>query len=159
MARKAVRLTQSELKQAIHEAVMPMMNENDAAAYAKVTDWRKTNDEIAVHGIDLEAADAMISPYKDTKFMFYFRNLRQNTGIVVFSPEKLFELTESKAVLKGNMTVNHQQANGRIIVDVQTLDAVCLHSKRKYPLEIDNRFVQQWKELCLTLHKASQVIP
>lgn len=184
MAKQIIRLTESELKQAIYEAVVPMLNEIDAATYAKVHNFtnraklnnqqgnyihqvnptkQETNDDIIAHGIDLEprAADSMISQYKDTKYMFYCRNLRQNIGVVVFSLENLFELTKSKAVLKGNIIFNNQQMNGSIIVDVNTFDVVYFHnsSKKKYPLEIDNRFLQQWKELCLTLQKASQLIP
>ena len=32
------------------------------------------------------------------------------------------------------------------------------HSRKKYPLEIDNRFSQQWKGLCNTLQEASKLI-
>lgn len=184
MAKKIIRLTESELKQMIYESVIPLLNEIDAASYARVHNFtnrarinnqqgnyihqvspnkQETNDSIIAHGIDLEprAADSMIQPYKNVRYMFYCRNLRQNTGIVLFLLESLFELTKSKAVLKGNIVFNNQQMNGSIIIDMNTLQVVYYHnsSKKKYPLEIDNRFAQQWNQLCDTLQKASQRIP
>lgn len=50
--------------------------------------------------------------------------------------------------------------NGSIIVDMQTLNVVYHHnsSRKKYPLEIDNRFAVQWNKLCSTLQQASQLI-
>ena len=184
MAKKVIRLTESELKKAIYEAVMPMLSEIDAASYARVHNFtdkakknnqqgdyvhqvnptkQETNDSIIAHGIDLEprAADSMIKPYKEIAYMFYCRNLRQNTGIVLFSLESLFELTKSKSVLKGEIVFNNQRMNGSIIIDMSSLQVVYYHnsSKKKYPLEIDNRFVQKWNELCFTLQRASQMIP
>lgn len=121
----------------------------------------KSNDEIIAHGIDLEprAADSMITPYKTIKYMFYSRNLRQNTAIVL--SWWLFELTRDKAILKGDIIFNNQSMNGSIIINMQTSDAIYYHStsRRKYPLEIDNRFKEQWDKLCATLQKASQLVP
>ena len=93
--------------------------------------------------------------------MFYCRNLRQNTGIVIFSLDRLFELNRDKAILKGDIVFNNQPTNGSIIIDMQTLGVIYYHSKsrKKYPLEIDNRFKEQWDKLCATLQKASQLLP
>lgn len=92
--------------------------------------------------------------------MFYCHNLRQNTGIVLFQLDELYELTNNKAVLKGDIVFNNKQMNGSIIVDMQTLNVVYHHnsSRKKYPLEIDNRFASQWNKLCSTLQQASQLI-
>ncbi len=184
MSKKIIRLTESELKQAIYDAVIPMLNEIDATTYAKVHNAtnrareanqkgdyirqinatkQKANDSIIAHGIELEpkAADSMITSYKKIKYMFYCRNLRQNTGIVLFSLSQLYELTKQKAILKGEIIFNNQQMNGSIIIDMDTLKVVYYHnsSKKKYSLEIDNRFAKQWNGLCTTLQKASQLIP
>ena len=45
--------------------------------------------------------------------------------------------------------------------DMASLDVVYYHnsSKKKYPLEIDNRFSTQWEKLCNTLQEASQLLP
>lgn len=183
MGKKVIRLTESELKDMIYEAVMPVLNEIDAATYARVHKATKkakldnqegkfihqvnpnkheTNDDIIAHGIELEprAADSMISPYKNTRFMFYCKNLRQNTGIVLFSLFNLYELTSEKAILKGEIVFNNQQMNGSIIVYMDTDSVVYYHnsSKKKYPLEIDNRFAQQWNGLVNELQKASKLI-
>ena len=184
MAHKVIKLTEAELRQKIYEAVLPMLNETDAATYTRVYNATnrarvnsqqgqytnqdgskrpKSNDEIIARGIDLEprAADSMITPYKATKYMFYCRNLRQNTGIVIFSLDRLFELNRDKAILKGDIVFNNQPTNGSIIIDMQTLGVIYYHSKsrKKYPLEIDNRFKEQWDKLCATLQKASQLLP
>ena len=183
MSKKVIRLTESELKEMVYEAVIPVLNEIDAATYSRVhratnkARWdnqngvfihqvnpnkQETNDDIIAHGIDLEprAADSMISPYKDIRFMFYCKNLRQNTGIVLFSLSQLYELTYEKAILKGNIVFNNQQMNGSIIVYMDTASVVYYHnsSKQKYPLEIDNRFASQWNSLVRELQKASKLI-
>ena len=185
MARQVIKLlSESELGQIIYEAVMPIMNEIDAATYARVhnathtakinkqdsnyihqvnPNKQETNDDIINHGIHIEPreADSMISPYKGIRFMFYCKNLRQNTGIVLFSLATLSELTKKKSVLKGDIVFNNQQMNGSIIVDMNSLDVVYYHNslKNKYSLEIDNRFAQQWNSLCNKLQRASQLIP
>ena len=183
MSKKVIRLTESELQEMVYEAVIPVLNEIDAATYSRVhratnkARWdnqngvfihqvnpnkQETNDDIIAHGIDLEprAADSMISPYKDIRFMFYCKNLRQNTGIVFFSLSQLYELTYEKAILKGNIVFNNQQMNGSIIVYMDTASVVYYHnsSKKKYPLEIDNRFASQWNALVRELQKASKLI-
>lgn len=178
-----IRLSESELREMIYEAVIPVLNEIDAATYARVhratnqakldnqngkfihhvnPNKQETNDDIIAHGIDLEprAADSMISPYKDIRFMFYCKNLRQNTGIVLFFLSKLYELTPEKAILKGDIVFNNQQMNGSIIINMDTASVVYYHnsSKKKYPLEIDNRFASQWDALVSELQKASKLI-
>lgn len=172
MGKRVIRLTESELKEMVYEAVIPVLNEIDAATYSRVhratnqarldnqngkfihqvnPNKQETNDGIIAHGIDLEprAADSMISPYKDIRFMFYCKNLRQNTGIVLFSLSQLYELTNEKAILKGDIVFNNQQMNGSIIVNMETASVVYCHnsSKKKYPLEIDNRFAPKWNGL------------
>ena len=183
MGKKIITLTESELKEMIYNAVLPMLNEIGAKTYATVhqatnrakqnnqqgnyihqinATKQKTNDDIIAQGIVLEpqAADSMINPYKNIRYMFYCHNLRQNTGIVLFQLDELYELTNNKAVLKGDIVFNNKQMNGSIIVDMQTLNVVYHHnsSRKKYPLEIDNRFVSQWNKLCSTLQQASQLI-
>lgn len=183
MGKKVIRLTEAELKQMIYEAVIPVLNEIDAATYARVhkatnqarldnqngiythqvnPTKQETNDDIIAHGIDLEprAADSLISPYKETRYMFYCKNLRQNTGIVLFSLVQLYELTHEKAILKGDIVFNNQRMNGSIIINMNSGEVVYYHnsSKKKYPLEIDNRFSKQWNDLVSELQKASQLI-
>ena len=91
MGKRVIRLTESELKEMIYEAVIPVLNEIDAATYARVhratnqakldnqngkfihqvnPNKQETNDDIIAHGIDLgpRAADSMISPYKNIRF-------------------------------------------------------------------------------------------
>ena len=91
--------------------------------------------------------------------MFYCKNLRQNTGIVLFSLSQLYELTYEKAILKGNIVFNNQQMNGSIIVYMDTASVVYYHnsSKKKYPLEIENRFASQWNALVSELQKSIKV--
>lgn len=183
MAKKVIRLTEQELKQMIYEAVLPVLNEIDAATYSRVhkatnqarldnqngvyihkvnPHKQETNDDIIAHGIELEprAADSLISPYKESRYMFYCKNLRQNTGIVLFSLSSLFELTNEKAILKGNIVFNNQQMNGSIIINMNTGNVVYYHnsSKKKYSLEIDNRFADKWNALVKELQKTSQLI-
>ena len=151
MGKRVIRLTESELKEMIYEAVIPVLNEIDAATYARVhratnqakldnqngkfihqvnPNKQETNDDIIAHGIDLEprAADSMISPYKNIRYMFYCKNLRQNTGIVLFSLSKLYELTHEKAILKGDIVFNNQQMNGSIIIYMETGTVVYYHN-------------------------------
>ncbi len=184
MAKKeTIRLTQSQLSEMIYESVISVLNEIDASTYARVhratnrakvdnqngkyihqvsQNKQETNDDIITHGIDLEprAADSMISPYKNIRYMFYCKNLRQNTGIVLFSLTKLYELTHEKAILKGDIVFNNQQMNGSIIIYMETGTVVYYQnsSKRKYPLEIDNRFAGRWNGLVDELQKASKLI-
>ena len=183
MGKRVIRLTESELKEMIYEAVISVLNEIDDATYARVhratnqakldnqngkfihqvnPNKQETNDDIIAHGIDLEprAADSMISPYKNIRYMFYCKNLRQNTGIVLFSLSILYELTHEKAILKGDIVFNNQQMNGSIIIYMETGTVVYYHnsSKKKYPLEIDNRFAEQWNGLVNELQKAAKLI-
>ena len=182
---KATHLTEEQLKEIIYESVITTMNETDAAAYSRahkatIHNARKnnkdesnvvhqvnqtkseTNDGGIAHKIDLDSqtADSMISPYKNIRYLFYCRNLRQNTGIVLFSLVSLYELTNEKAILKGNVVFNNHEMNGRITIDMGTGNVVYYHnsSRRKYPLEIDNRFGAQWNDLVATLQKASKMI-
>ncbi len=181
MKEKVTHLTEAKLKEIIYESVITTMNEADAAAYSRAhkatnparkdnnneiyvhqvnSTKQEKNDDIITHGIDLkpQAADSMISPYKSTRYMFYCRNLRQNTGIVLFSLTSLYELTDEEAILEGDIIFNNQQMKGRIIVNLGTGNVEYHHNstRRKYQLEIDNRFAAQWNELIGTLQKASK---
>lgn len=142
----------------IYKAVLPVMNEVDAATYSRV--HRATNHIKPENHLEPKATDSLINPYKDTRFMFYCKNLRQNKGIVIFSSEKLFELTHEKAILKGDIVFNNQQTNGSIIIYLESSFAIYYHnsSKKKYPLEIDNRFASKWNALIGELQKASKLI-
>ena len=93
--------------------------------------------------------------------MLYSKNLRQNAGVVLFSLETLFELANRKAILKGDIVFINSKMNGSIIIDMVSMDVVYDHnsSKKRYPLEIDNRFSTQWEKLCKTLQEASQLLP
>ncbi|MBR5332536.1 MAG: hypothetical protein IKV32_04480 [Muribaculaceae bacterium] len=159
MGRKVITLTESELKENIYNAVIPMLNEIEAKTYAIVhqATKQKANDDIITQGIDLErkVMDAIINPYKNIRYMFYCHNLRKNTGIVLFQLDELYELTNNKIVLKGDVIFNNKHMNGSIIVDMQTLNVVYHHnlSRKKYPLEIDNRFAVQWDNLCSILQQ------
>lgn len=180
---KVIHLTREELSELIYEAVLPVLNEIDAREYARVhkatnkaridnqngvlhhrinSNTIEPNDDIIAHGIELEprAADSFISPYKDVRFMFYCKNLRQNTGIVLFSLSVLHELTDEKAILRGDVVFNNERLNGSIIINLATGNAVYCHSRsrRKYPLEIDNRFAPKWNELVDVLREASRLI-
>lgn len=182
MAKKVVRITESQLSDLVSESVVGVLNEIDAKTYARVhretnrarldnqngkyihqvtSSRSETNDDIIIRGIDLEprAADSMISPFK-AQYMFYCKNLRQNVGITLFTLEKLFELTSEKAVLKGNIVFNQNVMNGSIIVNMDNGNVVYYHSssKKKYPLEIDNRFKAKWDKLVSTLQEASKLI-
>jgi hypothetical protein len=183
MGKRVIKLTECELRQMIYEAVLPVLNEIDADTYSRVhkatnraksdnqkgnyirqinATKQKTNDDIIAQGIDLEprAADSMITPYKDIQYMFYCHNLRQNTGIVLFTLSNLYELTSQKAILKGEIIFNNNKMNGSIIIDMLNLNVVYYHnaSKKKYSLEIDNRFASKWDNLCTTLQRAAQLI-
>lgn len=180
---KVIHLTREELSELIYEAVLPVLNEIDAREYARVhkstnkarvdnqngvlyhrinSNTIEPNDDIIAHGIELEprAADSLISPFKDIRFMFYCKNLRQNTGIVLFSLSVLYELTDEKAVLKGDVVFNNERLNGSVIINLNTAGVVYCHrkSRRKYPLEIDNRFAQKWNELIDVLREASRLV-
>ena len=183
MEKKIVKLTEGELRNIIAESVLQVMNEIDAKTYSHVHNATahaksenqngyyihtinptksETNDSIIAHGIELEphAADSMISPYKNVRYMFYCKNLRQNVGITLFNLQELYELTSEKSVLKGEIIFNNHSMNGSIIIDMGTGTSIYYHnsSKKKYPLEIDNRFASQWNKLVQTLQEASKLI-
>ena len=182
MSKKVKILTREQLEDIIAESVITVMNEIDAKTYSRVhkasvrarkenqkgnfthkMNDRKveTNDEIIAHGINLEpmAADSMISSYKG-KYMFYCKNLRQNVGITLFTLKELFELTSTKAILKGDVVFNNMEMRGSIIVNINNGDTFYYHtaSRKKYPLEIDNRFKSRWDKLVSTLQEAANII-
>lgn len=173
MTKKNIRLTEGELVMneidaatyaRVHRAISKAQAENQKGNYIHQVNPKKseTNDSIITRGIELEsrAADSMIAPYKDIQFMFYSKNLRQNVAITLFKLERLFELTSDKAVLKGNIVFNNQLMNGSIIINIDNGATIFYHSssKKKYPLEIDNRFADQWNKLVSTLQQASKLI-
>lgn len=167
MAKKIVRLTESELYSLIEEATNQALMEIDGKTYSRVhnatmqaqqdllnnipnSPQGRPNMSVIVRGIDLDprAADSLITPFK-TKYLFHCQNLRGAAAITIFDLKQLYELTPQKAILKGNITFNNEPLYGSIIVNLQTNQVQYNYKGRspRYTLIIDPSKQDLWNSL------------
>ena len=167
MAKKIVRLTESELRNLIQEATAEVLSEIDGRTYSRVhnatmqaqkdlvnnipmSPQGRPNIDVIQRGIKLDpkAADSLITPFK-TKFLFHCQNLRGTAAITIFDLKELYELTPQKAILKGDITFNDEPLHGSIIIDF-VKDKVQYNYKGKaprYTLTIDPSKRDLWNKL------------
>ena len=156
MAKKIIRLTESELNQIIKEATAKIMNEMDAATYSRIhnashramQDIQNGNYERTINGRDFVDNDEIISradsmeqnvqahwlkDYIGQTFKFFGRSQMGLPAHVIFTFERITKLEPNKTVLvdftKGRVKY-HERGN-----------------RYAYTLEIDNRYKPLWDKL------------
>ena len=170
MAKKVIRLTESELNQIIKEATAKVMNEMDAATYSRiynashraVQDTQNGNYERTVNGKTFVDNDDIISKadelepraqahwlkdYVGQTFKFFGRSQMGLPAHVLFTFERVTKLEPNKTVLVGSVTFNRNQINGDGIIIDFVKGKVKYHERGNryaYSLEIDNRYKQMW---------------
>lgn len=167
MAKKVIRLTESELHNIILEATNDVLKEIDGKTYSRVhnatmqaqqdlinniplSPQGRKNMSVIERGISLDpkAADSLITPFK-TKYLFHCQNLRGAAAITIFELKQLYELTSQKAILKGDVIFNNEPLYGSVIVDFVS-NTVQYNYKGKYPhykLIIDPSKKDLWNKL------------
>lgn len=173
-SRKIIRLTEDELRQSIFEAVVPMLNEEDAAIYTRVYNAshrirkdnrqsvngplvdknnernrsRQTEPNVQVHELD---------KFIGKDFRFYSENELGLVVIIKFVFSKVKKLAYHNTILTGTVLFEDTQIDGdRIIVDFAK-NRVRYRERGSgcfYNLEIDNRFKSLWNELLMQLENA-----
>lgn len=170
MAKKIIRLTESELNQIIKEATAKALNEMDAATYSCIhnashramQDIQNGNYERSVNGKKKVDNDEIISKvdelepraqthwlkdYVGKTFKFFGRSQMGIPAHVLFTFEKVTKLEPNKTVLVGSVIFNRNQINGDgVIIDFMK-GSVKYHERGNryaYNLEIDNRYKQMW---------------
>ena len=154
MAKKIIRLTESELNQIIKEATAKIMNEMDAATYSRIhnashramQDIQNGNYERTINGRDFVDNDEIISRADSME-----QNVQAGLPAhVIFTFERITKLEPNKTVLVGSVTFNRNQINGDGIIIDFTKGRVKYHERGNryaYTLEIDNRYKPLWDKL------------
>lgn len=170
MAKKVIRLTESELNQLIKEATSKVLNEMDAATYSRIhnashramQDIQNGNFQRSVNGtkvVDnddiISRADSMepdvqshwLSNYIGQTFKFFGRSQMGLPAHVLFTFERITKFEPNKTVLVGTVTFNKNQISGDGIIVDFVKDRVQYHERGNryaYNLEIDNRYKPMW---------------
>ena len=172
MAKKVIKLTESELGVVIKHALNEQLSEAEEAIYARIyhttnqaqqnqlsgissKNPRKNNMEIIKQGVssDNDNEMALIKPFQ-TDYVFHCQNLRGTAALTVFYLKELKSLDTQKAILKGDIFFNDEQLYyGDIIVDMSSNNVVYKYRGRspQYRLQIDPSKKALWNELICQL--------
>lgn len=180
MSKKIIKLTENELKQIIHEAVMPMLNEMDAATYSRIYNASRStklknqqgiyqtiinnkktinNDDIIRRARELESKVQAhwLKNFIGKKFKFYGEDRLGLVADVILTFKKIKKLDYHKTILIGDIVFNDTQISGDGILINFTTNKIQYKEKGSryaYNLEIDNRFKTLWDELLNQLKSA-----
>ena len=165
MAKKVIKLTESELNQLIKEATSKVLNEMDAATYSRIHNashiqngnfQRSVNATKVVDNDDIiSRADSMepdvqshwLSNYIGQTFKFFGRSQMGLPAHVLFTFERITKFEPNKTVLVGTVTFNKNQISGDGIIVDFVKGRVQYHERGNryaYNLEIDNRYKPMW---------------
>lgn len=167
---KRTRLTPSEFKKVVLEAVSDELNELTQNQFTtmhnstRTTQHRQPNnipdnnahkgnlDKIRHGVVEPLMSDCLITPFK-TKYLFHCTNLRSVAALTIFELEQIYEITIDKAIFKGKIIFNGKPLNGAIIIDLNSREISYNYngSGRKYKLTIDPSKKQLWNKLVQTL--------
>lgn len=173
MAKTVVRLTESELRKMIYNAVMPFLNEMDGKTYARIYNASQrakqdnqngvyqrsvngkriqNNDDIIIKARDLgdRAKAHWLEPFKGITFKFYGEDRMGLVADILFKFEDVTHLNKQRTILTGEVVFNGNQIDGNGIIINFNNSSVKYHKKGDkydYRLEIDNRMKAKWEEL------------
>lgn len=174
MAKKIIRLTESELIEHIRNVVNEAMNEMDGKTHARVSNAVKRAKELnqqnifttpvqnrpntpIVHdnviakgrGTEQRANQALLAPFANTTFLFYAITRLGRTTFLTFKVQGIKKLMMGVAILSGEVMYDGDVLLGDIHIDFNK-GRVFYKEKRSrytYTLEPDNRTKEQWNVL------------
>ena len=174
MAKRIVRLTESELIEHIRNVVTEAMNEMDGKTHARVSNAVKRAKELnqqnivttlvknrpnnpIVHdhiiargkGREQRANQALISPFVNTTFLFYATTRLGRTTFLTFKVQDIKKLMMGVAILSGEVMYDSDLLIGDIHIDFKSGRVFYKEKKSRYTytLEPDNRTKKQWDAL------------
>ena len=174
MAKRIIRLTESELIEHIRNVVNEAMNEMDGKTHARVSNAVKRAKELnqqnifttpvknrpnnpIVHddiiargkGTEQRANQALISPFVNTTFLFYATTRLGRTTFLTFKVQDIKKLMMGVAILSGEVMYDGDLLIGDIHIDFNSGRVFYKEKKSRYTytLESDNRTKKQWDAL------------
>lgn len=174
MAKKIIRLTESELIEHIRQVVNEAMNEMDGKTHARVSNAVKRAKELnqqniltttvknrpnnpIVHddviakgkGTEQRANAALLNPFINTTFLFYATTRLGRTTFLTFKVQDIKKLMMGIAILSGEVMYDGDMMIGDIHIDFNSGRVFYKEKKSRYTytLEPDNRTKQQWDSL------------
>lgn len=174
MAKKIIRLTESELIEHIRNVVNEAMNEMDGKTHARVSNAVKRakelnqqnvfmtpvknrpnnpiiHDDVTVRGKETEqrANKALLTPFTNTTFLFYATTRLGRTTFLTFKVQDIKKLMMGVATLSGEVMYDGDMLIGDIHIDFNNGRVFYKEKKSRYTytLEPDNRTKKQWDAL------------
>lgn len=174
MAKKIIRLTESELIEHIRDVVNEAMDEMDGKTHSRVSNAVKRAKELnqqnvfttavknrpnhpIVHddviargkGTEQRANQALLSPFSNTAFLFYATTRLGRTTFVTFRVQDIKKLMMGIAILSGEVMYDGEMLIGDIHIDFNNGRVFYKEKKSRYTytLEPDNRTKMQWDAL------------
>lgn len=174
MAKKIIRLTESELIEHIRNVVNEAMNEMDGKTHARVSNAVKRakelnqqnvfmtpvknrpnnpiiHDDVIVRGKETEqrANKALLTPFTNTTFLFYATTRLGRTTFLTFKVQDIKKLMMGVATLSGEVMYDGDMLIGDIHIDFNNGRVFYKEKKSRYTytLEPDNRTKKQWDAL------------
>ncbi len=169
MARKIVRLTESELSHLIHDITISVLNEADMETYARL--WAasekaqkdlqngnyqeklgkvgriRNNDQKfdRAKAIDKDVLQSALQKHKSQKYMFFAKSGRDIGCRVIFELESAPKIKEDGIILDGTVTFNQEASYGKLYIK----NGIVKYNKNRawYTLTPDNRTKQAWDNL------------
>ena len=180
MAKKVIRLTEEEFMSMINEAVAKALVEMDGktamrvpnvstnakndiqqGSYNKDINSNKTisNDSLIQKAQNMwpRVEEHWLQQFKGVTFKFFGKDRIGIVANIIFTFEKLTQLSPDKTILVGTVTYNNQSINGDGIVinfNKGTVKYKARGNRYQYSLEIDNRTKQKWDALLEQLQMA-----
>ncbi len=92
------------------------------------------------------AIQSIIDAYKDTVFKFYATDWIGVTGFFDFKPCGVTKLKNNEFILNGDTNYGRESFKGKIVINFVKNDVyhITRRTRRKYPLEVDNRTKKEW---------------
>ena len=179
MAKKIIRLTEEEFMAMINEAVANALVEMDGKTAMRASSTNAKNDiqqgsnDKVINPNKMMSNDSLIikaqnmwprveehllQQFKGITFKFFGKD---GIGIVLnilFTFEKVTQLSPDKTILIGTVTYDNQSICGdRIVINFNkgTVKYKAIGNRYEYSLEIDNRSKPKWDALIEQLHTVS----
>lgn len=175
MAKRIIRLTESELSEMIKDITMSVLNETDMETYARLWAASKNAQKQLQQGnyiekvgkverirnndtkfdrskaIDKDVLMSALEKHKTSPFMFFARSGRDFGCRVIFELSSATKIKEDEIVLDGIVIFNQEQRYGKISIK----NGIARYRKGNFifTLTPDNRTKQAWDNLLDDIQK------